>query len=58
MKLRIGEVLLALLSMGAVFAFDDSLSSLAEASRRAELRLACDSGPCNVAPDEIETRGV
>jgi hypothetical protein len=58
MKPRIGEVLIALLAMGAVFALDNSLSSLAGAFGKAELRLACEQGSCPVAPDEVETRGV
>jgi hypothetical protein len=57
MKLRFGEVLIALLAMGAVFALDDSFGSFAGAFGKAELRLACDRG-CPVAPEEVETRGV
>jgi hypothetical protein len=46
MKLKIGEVLLALLAMGAVFALDDSFSSVAGAFAKAEQSLACENANC------------
>jgi hypothetical protein len=46
MKPRIGEVLLALLAMGAAFALDASFASVGGIFAKPQLALACHDG-CN-----------